>query len=211
MSTRRGVLGGMFDPVHNGHIEAARCAVSLLDLDCIHLVPCHIPNHRVAAASAASDRLAMLELAVAAESAMIVDPIEVQRKRVSYTVETLTAMGGGTDVSSLVFVLGMDAFNSLPQWHDWQQLFALCHLLVLARDGMAVSPETAAAVKLESRRVETTAEMFKARTGKIRIAEDFKYDLSSTRVRTAIQRQEDLSTLLNTNVIEYINQHKLYL
>jgi nicotinate-nucleotide adenylyltransferase len=199
MSTRRGVLGGMFDPVHNGHIEAARCAVSLLDLDCIHLVPCHIPNHRVAAASAASDRLAMLELAVAAESAMIVDPIEVQRKRVSYTVETLTAMGGGTDVSSLVFVLGMDAFNSLPQWHDWQQLFALCHLLVLAP------------VKLESRRVETTAEMFKARTGKIRIAEDFKYDLSSTRVRTAIQRQEDLSTLLNTNVIEYINQHKLYL
>jgi len=211
MSTRRGVLGGMFDPVHDGHIEAARFAIRSLNLDCIHLVPCHIPNHRAAAASAANDRLAMLQLAVAAEAGMIIDPIEVQRERVSYTVETLTAMGGGMDDNSLVFVLGMDAFNSLPQWHDWQQLFELCHLLVLARDGMVVSPDTAAAVMLESRRVETNAEMFKVQTGKIRIAEDFKYDLSSTRVRAAIQRQEDLSTLLNKNVIEYINQHKLYL
>ena len=63
MISRLGILGGMFDPVHNGHLEAARYAVQKLQLDLLRLIPCYLPNHRDPAVSDANHRLRMLALA----------------------------------------------------------------------------------------------------------------------------------------------------
>ena len=89
MIAKLGVLGGMFDPVHNGHIDAARYAKDLLSLDLVNLIPCNIPNHKVQSYAPAEDRLAMIELAIRDESGIEVDDIELQRPSVSYSVETL--------------------------------------------------------------------------------------------------------------------------
>lgn len=210
MSLRLGVLGGMFDPVHNGHIEAARFARQMLGLDELHLVPCHIPNHRGAAIGSPADRLAMLHSAVAGKNGLLVNPIELNRNQVSYMVDTLTAMRAELTPDALVLVAGMDTFNTVPEWHAWQKLFELCHFFVLARNGEVVSNATAGAVDLSSRLVHSAAEMFSAETGKIWIAEDFGIDLSSSKVREAIRKQQDLSTLLDARVIEYINHNNLY-
>ena len=84
MIAKLGVLGGMFDPVHNGHIDAARYAKDLLSLDLVNLIPCNIPNHKVQSYAPAEDRLAMIELAIRDESGIEVDDIELQRPSVSY-------------------------------------------------------------------------------------------------------------------------------
>lgn len=210
MRTSLGVLGGMFDPVHNGHMEAARYAIRTLELDHLQLVPCHIPNHRGAAVGSAEDRLAMLQLAVDGEPGISVNPIELNQNRVSFSVDTLAILQKEAVSRTIVFVLGMDAFNGLPQWHQWRQLFNLCHFLVLARNDASVAATTASAVELAKRRVSSPQELFAASSGKIYVAENFRVDMSSTGVREAIRRKKDLTALLNTGVIEYIQQHNLF-
>lgn len=210
MSNRLGILGGMFDPVHNGHLEASRCAVKTLDLQRLHLVPCHIPNHRVAASSESSHRLAMLELAIADDDRLCVDPIEIERQRVSYTVETLAAIKAAHPDHALVFVLGLDAFNTLPDWHRWHDLFGLCHFFVLARGAASVSEHTAGELDLSRRRVGSAQALFDADSGRVLIAEDFQNALSSSQVRRLLGQNADVSGTLDPRVIAYIHQHRLY-
>lgn len=210
MSMRLGVMGGMFDPVHKAHIEAARVAVRMLALDCLHLVPCHIPNHRDAAFSTPEDRLAMLALAIADEHSLQVNPIELKRNAVSYSVETLTSLKSEYTQAKLVFVLGMDAFDQLPQWYRWRELFELCHFFVLARDTATLSDATVQAIGFSGRCVQSAAEMFAFDAGKIWIADHFQMDLSSSLVRDAIKKKQNLAGQLDDRVIEYIKQRKLY-
>lgn len=207
---RLGVLGGMFDPVHNGHIEVARLAHKVLGLDAVHLVPCHIPNHREAANASAADRLEMLQRAVSGLTGLVANSVELNRDQVSYTVDTLVEMRRQLKPDVLVLVLGMDAFNSIPGWHEWRRLFSLCHFFVVARNGEAVSIDAASALALETRRVHSADAMYTFDAGKIWIVENFRVDLSSTKVREAIRQQQDLTELLDTKVIEYINHNKLY-
>ena len=89
MSRRLGILGGMFDPVHNGHIAAARHASQLLGLEQVVLVPCHVPNHREPNQLDSSHRLQMLKLAVSDDSTLRVDDREIRRGGVSYAVDTV--------------------------------------------------------------------------------------------------------------------------
>src|SRR5690606_25750633 len=76
--TRIGMMGGMFDPVHSGHLQAALTALRLLALDQLRLVPCHVPNHRGPAKASSTERLEMLQLAAADEPRLLVDPREMQ-------------------------------------------------------------------------------------------------------------------------------------
>lgn len=210
MSTRLGILGGMFDPVHNGHIEAARFAVQALTLQQLDLVPCHIPNHRAAATSTAEHRLAMLRLATAGDDRLKVNSIEIERSQVSYTVDTLATIGAANPDATLVFVLGIDAFNTLPAWHRWQELLERCHLFVLARELEPIAAATSAALNLVQRRVESPEALFETRAGRVYLAQDFHSDLSSSRVRAFLQERADVSALLDKRVKEYIHQHALY-
>jgi|FLOH01.1.fsa_nt_gi nicotinate-nucleotide adenylyltransferase len=210
MSSRLAVLGGMFDPVHNGHIEAAHYALRKLAINRLKMIPCHIPNpkHKPSANTGANHRLAMLNLAVADEEQIEVDPIEINRAGVSYTIDTLIALKPLAD--SVVFVLGVDSFNSLPQWHRWAELLDLCHFLVLARPGSAISQSTGELLAIEQRLVQTAQQMFSAESGKIIYAEDFKLDISSTSLRAKLAASADVAGQLNAQVFSYIKQNHLY-
>jgi len=204
------VLGGMFDPVHNGHVDAARYALRKLTVDQLKMIPCHSPNHREAACSDASHRLHMLELATADVGGVTVDPIEINHPGISYAVTTLTELKKLDDSVSLVFVLGIDSFNSLPQWYRWSQLFMLCHFLVLARPGADISADTAELTDLEARRVSSAKELFQYEAGKVLLAEDFDVDISSTAVREKLMARQDVSAELDHRVLGYIQENNLY-
>lgn len=210
MSMRLGVLGGMFDPVHKGHMAAALLAQKTLGLDAVHLVPCHIPNHRAAAKASAVERLEMLQRVISGYSGLAVNPVEMHRNQVSYTVDTLVEICRQHEPGTLVLVLGMDSFNGIPLWHEWRRLFDLCHFFVVARNGETVSSDAAAKLELQARRVTSADAMYAADTGKIWIADNIRVDISSTKVREAIRMQQDLTALLDENVIEYINHNGLY-
>jgi nicotinate-nucleotide adenylyltransferase len=210
MISRLGVFGGMFDPVHLGHINAALYAQELLSLDCIKLVPCNQPNHRAKAFAAAAHRVQMLELAVADYPGIEVDSIEIQRGGVSYAVETLEQFCQSRVAEHLVFLLGIDAFNTLNQWYQWESLLGFCNLLVLSRDNAVVDTEVSVAVRLETRRVEQPHQLFDSVTGNIYIDHQFQFDSSSTQVRNSIESNSDLDDLLHSTVINYIHENQLY-
>ncbi len=127
--------GGTFDPVHAGHLAVAQAARAALAADVVFL-PAADPPHRPAPGASAEQRAQMLELAVAGLPGCSVDRRELRRPGPSYTVDTLRELRAelGPD-APLVWLIGADAFRGLPDWHEWEALFALAHFAVVVRPG----------------------------------------------------------------------------
>src|SRR5438046_5526680 len=135
-ATPLGLLGGTFDPVHYGHLRLADDVRAALALPEVRLIPAGDPPHRSAPHASASDRLAMLELARAEFPSLAVDPREIHRGGKSYTILTLKALRADDLRRPLLWIIGADSFIGLPQWHRWQELFNLDHLIVAERPGL---------------------------------------------------------------------------
>ena len=134
MTRRIGLLGGTFNPVHNGHLRSAVEVRERLALDELRLVPSARPPHRAAPEVTAEQRLAMVQLALAGSDELQVDARELQRSSPSWTVDTLASLRAELGPQAVVFfILGWDAFCGLPGWHRWQELLELAHLVVLQR------------------------------------------------------------------------------
>src|SRR5438128_4595308 len=109
-SAEIGILGGTFDPIHNGHLAAARQLLSVADLDQVWLMPNAIPPHRTAAPVApAQDRMRMVELAVAGHDRLVPSRMEVDRGGVSYTIDTVREIARGYPGQRFVLLIGSDA------------------------------------------------------------------------------------------------------
>jgi nicotinate-nucleotide adenylyltransferase len=104
----------------------------------------------------------------------------------------------------------VDSFNSLPQWHGWQKIMELSHLLVLPRHGSTLADETLRAVDIEHRQVHTSEQMLVNTSGKIIFCENFDYDVASSEIRKKITRGDDVSAALDAKVVQYINDNCLY-
>lgn len=215
MTERIGVMGGMFDPVHRGHVAAARAALEQLGLTRIHMVPCASPNHRGPASATGEQRMQMLSLAIAGDERLLVDDRELRRSGKSYAVDTLKSIHEDYPNASLVFVLGWDSFLSLPRWHQWQSLFEHAHLCAVSRPGVAWPPagspdsETLQAL-LEQRQVETPEALFSEQQGAVYVLEGVENDVSSTALREALRSRQTTRDWLEPAVTEYIDAHALY-
>ena len=210
MISRLGVFGGMFDPVHNGHIEAARYAKDLLSLDLVKLIPCNIPNHKMRSHASAEHRLALLEIAIEDESGIEVDDIELQKSSVSYSVKTLRAIKAQKLARSITFILGMDSFNSITSWFDWEELFSICSFFVLGRSGLSVDREISESMQLGKRLTDNIPEFYSESAGKVFIASNFSIDLSSTSVRAKLNADLGMDNCLKREVFDYIADKNLY-
>jgi nicotinate-nucleotide adenylyltransferase len=211
MSFRLGVFGGMFDPVHKGHVEAATHASALLRLDKLKLIPCHVPNHRSGARVSGLHRQQMLELAISSYQNLEVDSIELDREGVSYMVDTLIEIAAANTAASLVLVIGMDAFNNLPNWHEFEEISQLCHLLVLSRAGEKANSASVRKINSHWQNKGHADEIFASSSGNYYIEKNFNFDISSTAVREAIRNKEKLSAMLDDDVATFILDQHLYL
>lgn len=212
-----GIMGGMFDPVHRGHIAAARAACRTLELDCLYLVPCARPNHREYARAPAEDRLRMLELAIAGDDRLRVDDSELRREGISYTVDTLRHFARREPGATLVFVLGWDSFLTLTGWHEWESIFGYCHLCAVSRPGSALPAadsgdpaERRLLEELRRRRVDCVRELHRQQAGGIFLLENVAEDVSSTTVREQAVQGHVTGQALPPGVAEYIGEHALY-
>lgn len=210
MMSRIGVMGGMFDPVHRGHIAAAVAALDTLTLDSLHLVPCARPNHRRAPSASGQHRLKMLELAADVDQRLVVDDRELHRPGVSYAVDTLRSFAAEQPDAALVFVLGWDSFLSLPDWHQWLELFELAHFCAVSRPGKTDPVPPVLQTELMTRRAESSQSLFRQKSGGIFILDGVQVDVSSTRLREALAQKPADHSLLPPAVAAYIHQHKLY-
>ena len=117
---RYGILGGTFDPPHLGHLALAQEVHVRMALDRVWFVPTREPPHKVGKRiSAAADRLAMVERAIAADARFAVSTVELERPGPSYTIDTLGELRArwGAD-TRMVLILGWDMLEYLPQWHN---------------------------------------------------------------------------------------------
>jgi nicotinate-nucleotide adenylyltransferase len=210
MIERIGIMGGMFDPVHIGHIRVAVAAQQALRLDQVRLIPCGIPNHRDQALCSSLQRLDMLRLAVADDSSLVVDDRELNRQGTSYTYDTLLSLRQEFQQAGLYFILGIDAFATLDRWHRWRELFELCHFVVIERPGYHGTLSDNLQVQIRRRRVRNVSELFDKKYGSILELEGLDSPVSSSMVRDHIARNDSLDQLLDPAVAGYLNKHQLY-
>src|SRR3989338_2781334 len=136
---RIGILGGTFDPIHEGHLALARAAVKELRLDKLVLVPTYphpLSDKQSSTVTSAEDRLEMVRLAVDGEPKFAVSELELERKGISYTVDTLNQIRKQyPKPDELFFVTGGDWGKALNQWKDIRTIFSLAHFVVARRPG----------------------------------------------------------------------------
>ncbi|MDT8427317.1 MAG: nicotinate-nucleotide adenylyltransferase [Pseudomonadales bacterium] len=212
MNPRIGFMGGMFDPVHCGHLQVARQVVRRLQLQRLHLIPCAVPNHRQGAVASAADRVAMLKLASQHDSQLLVDERELQRAGVSYTIDTVISLRAEFTDAALVMVQGMDSFASLPQWHRWREILQYCHLCVVSRPGSnntPLSPELQ--TLLQERSCNDEAALFARAAGLVFVIDDLALDVASSGIRQLTADSRLNSGMLPAEVVDYIATHHLYL
>ena len=208
------ILGGTFDPVHNGHLGLANDVRRALALPEVRLVPAGDPPHRVGPAASGRDRLAMLRLAVADRPGLVVDPREVMRPGKSFTVLTLEELRQESPTRPLLLLAGADAFVGFPTWHRWKDLFSLAHIVVVARPGVVLEPSGELGREWKLRLVDKPDLLFSRPAGSIYVQAIDPVPISATEIRAQLAQgaaaREAVVQSLPPAVLRYIDQHRLY-
>ena len=159
---RIGVFGGTFDPPHIGHLLVANDAREALELDRLIFVPTGAQPFKVDTPPAASgqDRLEMVRLAVADDANYVVDDAEINRKGLSFTVDTLEHLSERNPAARLFLLMGEDVLAGFEKWRSPARIRELATLVAVSRGGLAGSvadPAASAVLRVSTRRVDVSS------------------------------------------------------
>jgi nicotinate-nucleotide adenylyltransferase len=188
---RIGLLGGSFDPPHNGHLLVADDARAALRLDRVVFIPAATQPLKVGQAGATPDqRLAMVRLLLDSEPDLEVNAIEIERGGLSYTVETLTALTAQLPGADLFWLVGADVTQTFAKWRSPERIVELATLVVLQRtdevpemSGLPGHPQL-----LATRRI----------------------DISSTEIRRRVREGKSIRGFVPEAVADFITAERLY-
>ncbi len=203
-----GIFGGTFDPIHQGHLACARYVLTHCQLDSIRLMPCHLPPHRATPGVSSQQRAKMVELAIASEPNMQLEPLELNRQTPSYTVDSLLALKQQNPAASLAFIIGMDSLQYFTKWHNWQHILQLAHLIVCRRPGYA-SDEGDAPILL-NQYAGNLQQLQQQPAGVILLLDNPDFMQSATFIRQQLATHPHIHTMLPPAVLQYIQQQRLY-
>jgi nicotinate-nucleotide adenylyltransferase len=206
---RLGILGGTFDPIHFGHLDAADAARSTLGLSDIVFIPSHDPPHRPIDPHATGfHRFALIALALAERPGYSVSDIELKREGASFTIDTLrTLHGDGWRPAQLFFILGADAFAEIATWREYPGVLDAANFVVIARPGTTAEAALARNPELMGRLKPDLT--YDAQTHIIIINAPTR-DVSSTRIRERLAAGQSIDDLVPAAVAQHIHRHHLY-
>jgi len=184
---RVGILGGTFDPPHNGHLLAAEQVRSALSLDEIWFLPAGVPPHKKTTITSAKQRLEMTELAIETNCHFKVNDIELGRSGPSYTIDTMKELKKIHPASQFYFIIGADMIAYLPKWHKIDELSRLIEFAGVNRSGY--SAETVYPVHL----IDIPA-----------------FDISSSLIRERVKNDLSVKYMVSDQVIRFIKENRLY-
>lgn len=211
---RIGIMGGTFDPIHNGHLVAASEVAHRFSLDEVIFVPTGRPWQKVAddedgqsgadgpvsrsAVSPAEDRYLMTVIATASNPRFSVSRVDIEREGRTYTVDTLRDLRTVHPEAELYFITGADALDSILSWQNWKELFDLAFFIGVSRPGYELDA-THLAQHLEKLPPDT-----------LQLLEIPALAISSTDCRDRAARGRPVWYLVPDGVVQYINKRKLY-
>ena len=190
-----GLFGGTFDPVHNGHIQAANSAHRILKLDKVIMIPAGDPYlKRTELVASPKERYHMVSLAIQKIPFLEVSDIEIFRSGPSYTLDTVRELErNGHEV---IVLLGADSIIEMDKWEDPDSLHSECEVVGLTRPGFQID---------KSKPYQSRQRKYSLRTIEVNSPA-----ISSTKVRNLIQNGQDVTELVPQGVNEYIQKEKLY-
>jgi nicotinate-nucleotide adenylyltransferase len=206
-----GLLGGTFDPIHVGHLAAARAAQSALDLDVVRFIPAARPPHRSDSPRAAEyHRVEMIRRAICDVPGWEVSDLELRRQGKSYTWDTLAFLHQqGLSPSQIFFITGADAFAEIATWHRYPELLDAAHFVVISRPGISLDTMRARIPTLVPR-MSAADEFADSASTRIFVVSSNTPDVSSTEIRERAALGESLDQLVPPAVAAYIAQEQLY-
>lgn len=212
---RLGIFGGSFNPIHLAHLRIAEEARERCKLEQVLFLPAAQPPHKLLTTEFPSfaDRLAMVQAAISDNPAFVASDLEAQRSGKSYSVQTLELLRDLYPGRELYFIIGMDSFRDLPTWWEYRRIFALTHLVVLRRPGVAedeLRELLPVAIRAEFC-YDSVAKTLLHRSGtRVIPLEETYLDISSTGIRALLAAGRSVRYLLPSSVADYIDQHSLY-
>ena len=196
---RIGIYGGSFDPVHNGHVNAAKNFMEELSLDKIIVIPAYQPPHKKGLALTPSEhRMNMCNLAFGKLEGFEVSDIEIKRADEGYMADTVALLREEYPDDEFFLLIGGDMLLSFRRWYAWSKITDEAVLAVAARNW-----EDDAALEAE-------AAVLRSYGAEVRIVPIDVKEISSTSVRETVRRSDDISSMVPEGVDEYIWDHYLY-
>jgi nicotinate-nucleotide adenylyltransferase len=189
---RIGVMGGTFDPIHNGHLVAGSEVAHRFGLDEVIFVPTGEPYQKeTMSVSPAEDRYLMTVIATASNPRFSVSRVDIDRPGATYTIDTLRDLHAADPDADLYFITGADALAKMMTWHDVNELFSLAHFIGCTRPGHRL---TGAGLP----------------DGKVSLVEIPALAISSSECRARVAAGEPVWYLVPDGVVQYIAKRGLY-
>lgn len=195
-----GLLGGTFNPIHNGHLMMAHIALCEFVLGEIAFLPSGQPPHKKTDDIApAEQRLDMIKLAIEDQPRFSVNPMEIHRKGYTYTVDTLELLAKKNKGAQYYYIIGADTLFELNTWKNFERVICLTNFICILRPG------------LNEADVRQYAEILNEKYGpKIFVADEKGPNISSSRIRASALEQKLRDRLLPPKVASYIRQNGVY-
>jgi nicotinate-nucleotide adenylyltransferase len=234
-----GLFGGTFDPIHHGHVALARAAKERFDLGRIYFVPASVPPHKQRQPLALYfHRYAMVALATAGEKAFVPSSLEAPGvvaitragskagppehiiSGANYSLDTVRRLKESLKkIDRLFFLIGIDAFAEIAQWHQPEALLRECEFIVASRPGYSLA-DVANALPEKLRPAPAVSQPFAKQPAKgdlvlsgatVHLLESVEHPASATAIREAVAAKKPLRKFVHTAVEEYIKKEGLYL
>ena len=189
------LYGGTFDPPHNGHLAIAEQCQRMLKIDHFLFIPAFSAPHKTnTKTSSVKDRLAMLKLAIQPYAGFEISELEIDRKGVSYSIDTISQIKEYLCLRSdnLFFLIGADSLVELHTWRQPERILDESRVVVAARPHYSVED-----VPVNYR-------------NEVEVLSNPLMDISSTEIRQKVQLNEPIRHLVPKSVLDYIECHKLY-
>ncbi len=184
-----------------------------LHLSAVRFIPAAQPPHKSAPEVSAEHRAAMVRLGIAGNSLFSCDERELCREGASYTIDTLLSLRDelGADIS-LVLLIGSDAFTKFDTWHRWQEIIQLCHIALVQRPMVEKQEPLSKSLQnfLQSHYTENAEDLHSKSAGFVTMQTVTALDISSTSIRSNLQKQHSARYLLPDSILEYICTNQLY-
>ena len=188
---RLGVMGGTFDPIHNGHLVAASEAAAAFNLSEVIFVPTGEPWQKTRKVTKSEDRYLMTVVATASNPRFKVSRVDIDRAGPTYTIDTLRELRDLHPDADLYFITGADAIAQILSWRDVDQIWGLAHFVAVSRPGHQMTlPEHP--------------------EGAISVLEIPALAISSTDIRQRVSAVKPVWYLVPDGVVQYIAKHQLY-